>query len=69
MSQGALEQEKLSISKRTAGLRAISLASIEEARKQGKLDHFAKLHPLQAEKKRFDRLLDAMSQGVLEKEK
>jgi hypothetical protein len=69
MSQGALEKEKLSISKRTAGFRAISLASLKEARKQGKLDRFVKLHPLQAEKNRFGRLLSAMSQGVLEKEK
>jgi hypothetical protein len=40
--------------------------SLEEARKSGKLDRFAKEHPMEADRGRFGRLLDAMSQGVLE---
>jgi hypothetical protein len=40
--------------------------SLEEARKTGKLNRFAKEHPMEAERDRFERLLDAMSQGVLE---
>ncbi len=42
--------------------------SLEEARKSGKLDHFAKEHPSEADRDRFNRLLDAMSRGVLEEE-
>jgi hypothetical protein len=40
--------------------------SLEEARKTGKLDRFAKEHPSKADRDRFGRLLDAMSQGALE---
>jgi len=40
--------------------------SLEEARKIGALDRFAKEHPSVADRERFKRLLDAMSQGVLE---
>jgi hypothetical protein len=40
--------------------------SLEEARKDGKLDRFAKEHPSNADRDRFERLLDAMSKGVLE---
>ena len=40
--------------------------SLEEARKSGDLDRFAKEHPMDADRDRFERLLDAMSQGVLE---
>jgi hypothetical protein len=40
--------------------------SLEEARKSGKLDRFANEHPTEADRDRFKRLLDAMSQGVLE---
>jgi hypothetical protein len=42
--------------------------SLEEARKSGKLDRFAQEHPSQADRVRFNRLLDAMSKGVLEGE-
>lgn len=42
--------------------------SLEEARKSGRLDHFAKEHPSEADRDRFNRLLDAMSRGVLEEE-
>jgi hypothetical protein len=42
--------------------------SLEEARKNGKLDRFAKEHPMEANRDRFLRLLNAMSQGVLEGE-
>ena len=42
--------------------------SLEEARKSGKLDRFAKEHPSQSEGDRFERLLDAMSRGLLEGE-
>ncbi len=41
--------------------------SLEEARKSGKLNRFAKEHPSKADK-RFPRLLDAMSRGLLEGE-
>lgn len=37
--------------------------SLEEARKQGKLDRFCKEHPETADKGRFERLLDAMCRG------
>lgn len=40
--------------------------SLEEARKCGALDRFAKEHPLDADRDRFKRLLEAMSQGILE---
>jgi hypothetical protein len=40
--------------------------SLEEARKSGDLDRFAKEHPMEADLERFKRLLEAMSQGVLE---
>jgi hypothetical protein len=40
--------------------------SLEEARKSGALVRFAKEHPMEADRNRFERLLDAMSQGVLE---
>jgi hypothetical protein len=40
--------------------------SLEEARKSGALDRFAKEHPTEADRDRFERLLDAMSKGVLE---
>jgi hypothetical protein len=40
--------------------------SLEEARKSGALERFAKEHPMKADRDRFERLLDAMSQGVLE---
>ena len=40
--------------------------SFEEARNSGKLDRFAKEHPSKADRGRFQRLLDAMSRGVLE---
>lgn len=36
--------------------------SLEEARKAGLLDRFAKEHPSQGEEKRFDRLLNRMAQ-------
>ena len=40
--------------------------SLEEARKCGKLDRFAKEHPSEANRTRFKRLLDAMARGALE---
>lgn len=42
--------------------------SLEEARKSGMLDRFAKEHPSETDKERFERLLDAMSRGALEEE-
>ena len=42
--------------------------SLEEARKLGKLDQFAKEHPAQADE-RFWPLLDAMAKGLLEGER
>ena len=42
--------------------------SLEEARKKGEFDRFAKEHPSQTDRDRFKRLLDAMSKGVLEGE-
>lgn len=42
--------------------------SLEEARNAGKLDEFCKEHPSKADRKRFNKLLNAMSQGVLEGE-
>lgn len=35
--------------------------SLEEARKQGLLDQFAKEHPNEADAERFERLLEAMA--------
>jgi hypothetical protein len=40
--------------------------SLEEARKTGQLDQFCKEHPSEAERDRFERLLEAMAKGVLE---
>ncbi len=37
--------------------------SLEEARKAGKLDRFAKENPLEGDLEKFDRLLDAMAKG------
>ena len=42
--------------------------SLEEARKSGKLDRFAKEHPSQGDRQRFDRLLDEMSKTIEEAE-
>jgi hypothetical protein len=42
--------------------------SLEEARRNGALARFAKEHPSKADRDRFERLLEAMSQGVLEGE-
>lgn len=42
--------------------------SLEEARKMGALDLFAKEHPSKSEGKRFEQLLNAMSRGQLEGE-
>lgn len=42
--------------------------SLEEARKSSRLDRFAKEHPSEADCDRFNRLLDAMSRGILEGE-
>jgi hypothetical protein len=40
--------------------------SLEEARNSGQLDQFAREHPSEAERARFERLLEAMAKGVLE---
>lgn len=40
--------------------------SLEEARKSGQLERFAQEHPSEAERERFEQLLDAMARGVLE---
>jgi len=40
--------------------------SLEEARRTSQLDRFCKEHPSEADRERFKRLLEAMSQGVLE---
>jgi len=37
--------------------------SLEEARKQGNLKQFAKEHPSEGDKDRFDRLFEAMAAG------
>ena len=37
--------------------------SLEEARKDGKLNQFAKEHPSEGSEKAFDGLLDAMASG------
>ena len=41
--------------------------SLEEARKQGKLDQFAKEHPSKGDKEKFDRLLESMAKGKKKK--
>ena len=41
--------------------------NLEQARKDGQLDRFAKLHSARVDRDRFERLLNTMSQGVLEK--
>lgn len=43
--------------------------SFEEARKEGKLDQFAKESPSVGDQERFDKLTHAMATGVLEKKK
>ena len=40
--------------------------SLEEARRTGQQDRFCKEHPSEADRERFKRLLEAMSQGVLQ---
>ena len=40
--------------------------SLEEARKSGKLNRFAKEHPSEANRERFNRLLDEMSKTTEE---
>lgn len=42
--------------------------SLEEARESGDFKRFCAEHPLEADRKRFLKLLSAMSQGVLEGE-
>jgi hypothetical protein len=42
--------------------------SLEEARKTGKLDRFAKEHPSEGDRERFDRLLGEMSKTIEEAE-
>ena len=42
--------------------------SLEEARASGDFKQFCAEHPLEADRKRFLKLLSAMSQGVLEEE-
>ena len=42
--------------------------SLEEARKFGKLDRFAKEHPSEGDRTRFNRLLDEMSKTIEEAE-
>ena len=37
--------------------------SLEEARKEGLLDQYAKEHPQETDKARFNRLLKAMAEG------
>jgi len=37
--------------------------SLEEARKRGELDRFAKEHPMKGDAERFARLLEAMASG------
>lgn len=49
-----------------AGMSSGKYLSLEEARKHGQLSRFAKEHQSEADRERFDRLLDAMSKGVLE---
>lgn len=40
--------------------------SLEEARKSGKLDRFAREHPNETDAERFQRLVKAMAGGKLE---
>jgi hypothetical protein len=42
--------------------------SLEEARKSGKLDRFAKEHPSEGDRKRFNRLLEEMAKTIKEAE-
>jgi hypothetical protein len=42
--------------------------SLEEARNSGKLDRFAKEHPSEGDRRRFNRLLDEMSKTIEEAE-
>jgi hypothetical protein len=42
--------------------------SLEEARKGRKLDRFAKEHPSEGDRSRFDRLLEEMSKTIEEAE-
>ena len=42
--------------------------SLEEARKAGRLDRFAKEHPSEGDRARFNRLLDEMSKTTEEAE-
>jgi hypothetical protein len=37
--------------------------SLEEARKLGKIDHFAKEHPSEGDRDKFDKLFEAMAKG------
>lgn len=39
--------------------------SLEEARKSGQLDQFAKEHPSDGDKEKFDALFEAMARGDL----
>jgi hypothetical protein len=41
--------------------------SLDEARNSGELDRFAKSHPAKTDRARFERVLKAMSLGVMEK--
>lgn len=43
--------------------------SLEEARKLGKLDQFAKEHPSAGDERAFDGALDRIAQGKVKKEK
>ncbi len=43
--------------------------SLEEARKKGLLEQFAKEHPNEADAERFERLLEAMAKGEKPKSK
>jgi len=45
------------------------LLSLDEARDNGELDRFAKSHPAKTDRGRFERVLKAMSLGVLEETK
>ena len=42
--------------------------SLEEARKSGKLDRFAREHPSEGDRKRFNRLLEEMAKTIKEAE-
>ncbi len=43
--------------------------SLEEARKQKRLDRFCKEHPSEGDEKAFDELLDAMASGKPSRER